>query len=253
MKTNFLIICFLLIFSLSHTTSQNLSDSTSSKLQASKFHFSFFSGFSIFGPKKDIESNMLASGYGDQSSANLFGNGEDHPNTDRFPIFDFEASLFLNRNRGISLNTGLANNIEVQGYDDKGIGNYLFLKSEIWSISLNYLFQSKNNKHNFSFGPSYIIHSVESKSSNPFSDKNKKLGIYAGYSYSLVQKKHFILNFKTNFRWATHSEIGPYITEYQMGLINPVPETITSIFKETKVSLAIINIGIAIGFKIGKQ
>lgn len=209
------------------------------RIKPGNFNLSFYTGISFLGPQSDMEANMLSSGYGDTSEAGWFGGAKDHPFTERYPNFDIEASYYYTATNGISVNGGLISNIEVDGFQAKeGLGNYLILKSELWQFSLCYSFRTRDAKQNFFIGPAYFIHVVKDNSSvsTPDPIKNKKVGIYMGYSYHIIQKKHWSLALKGSFKWAPDSEIGPY-----------------GVYKKTKVNLATLNFGLSIGLRTARK
>jgi len=257
MKTIIFISVLIIIGLVKQLSAQQTSDYNSEIINNSgKLKLSFFTGISFLGPKDDIESVMSSSGLGDTSPAGWFGGAKTHPNTINFPVFDVEASYYLAQKSGISLNFGSINNIEVKGYDGIGLGNYIFIKSELWSFSLNYLYRSKNEKHSLYLGPSYFIHNVKDFGSSITKTpdrRNKKFGVYIGYSLQILQKKHFFIMFKTSFRWAPKSEIGPFVAQNTLGIATQNPETYTSTFPETKVRLTTLNAGLCFGLKIGKN
>lgn len=245
-------IFFLVQLADAQQTADNNSDQ---KHNSKEFNLSVFVGFSFMGPHNDMESNMSASGLGQTSPAGWFGDAKAHPFTRKYPIADIEATYYFSRNMGISLNGGIANNIEVFGYENIGIGNYMILKSEIGSVSVNYSYRFRDNRNSFFIGPSYFSHQVkeDNGSQNPPQNKNIKLGANIGYSLQIVQKKHWFMAFRATYMWAPKSEIGPFVAEHQLGLANPTPETYTSVFKPTKVSLACLNVGLCIGLRIAKE
>lgn len=222
--------------------------------KSGEFNLCLFAGFSFLGPHNDMETNMSASDLGQISPAGWFGDAKAHPFTRKYPIAHIEATYYFSGKMGVSVNGGIANNIEVFGYQDIGIGNYMILKSEIWSVSINYTYRFRDNRNSFFIGPTYFIHHVkkDTGSENPPQNKNTKLGANIGYSLQIVQKKHWFMAVRATYMWAPKSEIGPFVAEHQLGLANPTPETYTSVFKPTKVSLACLNFGLCIGLKMTK-
>lgn len=237
-----------------YTNAQNTSENNSGiSSNLRELNLSIFTGFSLLGPKDDIESNMLFSGLGDTS--NFGGSSSSHPVTYKSPIFDIEASYNLSQKSGISLNFGLINSIRTHGYETIGVGNFLFLKSEIWSFSLNYAYRSKNNKQNIFIGPSYFIYSVKDVSHGTNSPNNisGKLGAYVGYSLKVLMEKKWFIALKTNYRWAPKSETGSFIAEHRTwDSLTGNSTTHTSEFPSVKVKLASLNIGLCVGIRIDK-
>lgn len=219
--------------------------------KSGEFNLSVSAGFSFLGPESDMESNMSSSGLGQTLPAGWFGDAKAHPFTRKYPIADIEATYYFTRDMGISLNGGIVNNIEVFGYQDIGIGNFMILKSEIRSVSINYTYRFRDNRNSFFIGPTYFIHRVkkDTGSENPPQNKNTKLGANIGYSLQIVQKKHWFMVFRATYMWAPKSGIGPFVAEHQLGFATPNPETYTSVFKPTKVSLACLNVGLCIGWR----
>jgi len=256
MRAKFFFLISLSIFLVKLVIAQSISDTgprTSNNLK--EFNFSFFTGVSFLGSKDDMESNMSASGLGQTSPAGWFGDAKAHPFTRSYPIAEIEATYYFTKTMGISLNGGIENNIEVLGYQDIGIGNYLILKSEIWSVSLNYSYRFKDNRNSFFIGPSYIVHNVKNDngSQNSPQNKNTKLGANIGYSHQILQKKHWFMALKANYCWAPKSEIGPFVAEHQLGIATSNPETYNSVFNPTKVSIACLNFGLCIGLRIAAE
>ena len=248
-------VLFILFF-VKHATAQELASPDSTiRPPTREFHISVFTGFSFLGPKNDMESAMTSSGLDDTRPGGWFGGPTAHPFTRKYPIVDIEATYYRWKNAGISLNAGLSNNIEVLGYEGVGTGNFMFLKSELWSIALNYAYSSKDKIHTLFIGPSLFIHYVEdvSKGIKSPENLNKKLGFYIGYSLRLLQKKHWLVNFKTNYRAAPASEIGPFIAQHELGIGTPNPDTYTSEFSPTKVNIGCINVGLSFGLRSRKE
>lgn len=256
MKPNLYLLIFLSVFLVRVVIAQPGSDAgTRISNNSKEFNLSFYAGGSFLGARNDMESNMSASGLGQTSPAGWFGGAKTHPFTRSYPIANIEATYYFTGATGISLNGGIINNIEVLGYQDIGIGNYMILKSEIWSVSLDYSYRFKDNRNSFFIGPSYIVHHVKHDNGSPNAPQNKniKLGANIGYSIQVVQKKHWFMAFKAIYNWAPKSEIGPFVAEHQLGIGTSSPETYTSVFNRTKVSLACLNIGLCIGLRIAAE
>ncbi len=253
------IYMLFIIFLFQQINAQKTSDNSLGTTSNSReFQLSVFTGSSFLGPKSDIESNMTSSGFGDRSSRWLGLGGKNYPYTEKHPIFDIEASYYLAQKSGISLNFGLISNIEVKGYDrEVGIGNRLFLKSQIWTVSLNYVYRSKNRRHSIFIGPSLFIHSVKDLSISRYQkspkNSNLKLGAYLGYSLQILQKKHWFLALKTNYRWAPKSQIGPFVAIHKLGLATANPTIHSSEFYRTTVNLSCLNVGLHVGVRIYKD
>jgi len=233
-------LAILIVVLAKQLSAQQISGiSSDEKIKPDKFNLSFFTGLSFMGPKDDMEAGMKSSGLDYTSPAGWFGGAKDNPFTERYPIFDVEAAYYFTATNGFSINGGLINNIEVDGYQPNGIfGNYVILKSELWQFAFCYTFRIEDLKNNFFIGPTYIIHVVKDNSSvsTPSPTKNRKLGIYLGYSYQVMQKKHWFLALKGSFKLAPESEIGPY-----------------GVYKKTKVNLAILNFGLSIGMRTASK
>lgn len=232
---------------LQYTIAQDTIISSPDEIRNGKeFRFSIFIGWPVGTAKTDIEDAMIASGFDDNSPASWFGSGSYHPYTNNYPIFDIELTYFLDENNGISLNVGISDNIEVYGYNEEA--SFLFIKSELWSGSLNYAYRSKNNRHTGYIGPTLIFHNAKRTSSQSNNDFNAydatKFGLYTGYTFNFLQKRVFFLAFKLNVRWAGKTNIGPYYAGYGDRLAE---------FPETSVSLTTLNIGLSIGFRNGKK
>lgn len=242
MKLRMLIQIIFIVIIFKHANAQKTSDNSADiNSNPRKFNLSVFIGFSMGGPKKDMEKNMSLSGLGDPA---LGFWTIDYPSTNKMPVADIEATYYLTKNKGISLNIGGVNSIRVMGHQSNGSGNatQMFLDSKIFSISLNYSYRSMNKKHNFFIGPSYIVHRVTNDIYNAQSTtiKNKKLGAYIGHSFQFLQKKHWFIALKTNFRWAPKSKIGPFTVQSGSSV---------SVFLPTQVNLACLNIGLCIGIR----
>lgn len=256
MRTKIFFLIYLSVFLGKLVIAQSVSDTEPRIINNTKeFNFSIFTGFSFLGPKNDMESNMSDSGLGQTRPAGWLGDAKYHPFTRSYPIANIEAIYYFTGTAGISVNSGISNNIEVVGYQDIGIGNYLFLKSEIWSVSLNYTYRSMDKRHNIFIGPSYFIHRVKDTSAGSKSpdNKNMKFGAYIGYSLQIIQKRNWFMAFRANYQWAPKSEIGPFIAEHQLGIATSNPETYTSIFTPAKVSLTGLNVGLCIGLRMAAE
>lgn len=214
-------------------------------IDSKEFRFSIFLGWPIGAAKYDIEEAMISSGFNKHSPSNMFGSGNNHPFTRNYPVFDIELTYFINQHSGVSLNGGIADNIEVFGYHNEA--SYLFIKSELWSGSLNYVYRSKNNRHAGFIGPIIVFYNASRSSSgsdDAFSSYDvNKFGVYTGYTYNFLQKRVFLMAFKLNVRWAGNAEIGPFYEGYGDRMYElPV----------TSVSLTTVNIGLSFGFRNGK-
>jgi len=89
-----------IVFLLQQVNAQNTSiDSSDANSNSKEFNLSVFTGWSLGGPKNDMESNMSSSGLGDTS--HFLGSSKEHPNTIKHPIFDIEASYYLTQQKGI--------------------------------------------------------------------------------------------------------------------------------------------------------
>ncbi|MEH0157426.1 hypothetical protein V6R21_25155 [Limibacter armeniacum] len=80
-----------------------------------EFYLSVSGGISMFGTKRDLETNMDRSGYGD-SQGSFFGTIQ-YPVSERKPVYNFELTYLFNVTHGISANYGIAENLDVTGYD----------------------------------------------------------------------------------------------------------------------------------------
>ncbi len=252
MKLRVFICTFCFVFYFGQIFAQEFSDNKpETKSGIKELNLSVFSGITFLGPKNDLENQMKASGLGD--AMHVLGT-TNHPFSRNHFIFDVEASGYLTDRSGISLNFGLANNVQVHGYQEIGIGNILTLNSKTYSISACYIYRPQNKRHHFFIGPSLLIHSIygEGAGLQSPSSKDVKLGIYTGYSYNIIERKYWFATFKFNYRWAPKSTVGSFVVEQHLGLDPLNPVTFRSEFLPTKVSLENIDIGISIGFKINK-
>ena len=218
-------------------------------------NLSLFLAYSFGGPKSDMEYAMKSVGLDDYGSMGFFSSSTSHPNTTRCPAFDIEATYFLSKKNGISLNGGLADCIEVDGLGILFIENHgqdkytLQLKSKIWSVSLNYVYSSMNKRHYLFIGPLFLIHNVKGEMVDDIipANNSEKLGLHLGYSFQVIQKKKWFLMLKTNYRWSTKTEVGPYI--YYNDVYEPYTLTL---FPKTVVNLSSLNIGLSFGIRIDK-
>ncbi|SIT77904.1 hypothetical protein SAMN05444128_0557 [Pontibacter indicus] len=224
--------------------------------QGRRLYLSVTGGLGFMGPLSDIEDQMKASGLGDTQTGGFFSSGStEHPNSSKIPIIHLTANYWLKGRQGISLEAGLLDYIEVNGYDDIGIGNYIFLRSAIWSASLNYTFGSQNRKRYLSVGPALLLHHVKDDASGSLTDAqtNWLVGLNTSYTAHLIDRPGWFLALKANGRLAPKSEIGPFVAEHQTGIINPQPENQRSEFAQTKVRITGFSVGLTAGLKLGAK
>ncbi|MFD3002739.1 hypothetical protein ACFS7Z_20375 [Pontibacter toksunensis] len=222
--------------------------------ESGEFNLSMTLGIGLFGPKEDIEDQMKASGFGDTRGPGWFSDeATQYPKAYNILIANIGATYYFKRTRGVSLVVGLTDNVQVDGYDEIGIGNRLHLKSEIWVASLNYVFRSSDKKHQLNIGPALFLHRVRDNAERPTSQKNNnvKPGLYAGYTLHVIHKEDWYLALNLNGRWATESAIGPFIIVHETGILLPEPEVQRSEFQPTKVQLTGLSLGLALGFRMG--
>jgi len=226
-----------------------------------KWSLSLFTGFSALGPARDIKDQMILSGLGDDipSYDGWFGQvpAKKYPKVNAGLVWNLEAGYTLSKKTGLQLTVGNTYHSAVEGYDNIGNGNHLRIKSNIWSAAFNYVWRIRNGKDDVTIGPvfasykakaddhtDYAIDSGTSSSTSAF-----KAGFNIGYSFSLVQKKSWFLALKANYTWLPETEIGPFTQEHQLGILLEHPETYTSTFDKTTVSLSSLNFGISTGWR----
>lgn len=217
--------------------------------QFSEFNLSTSVGFSLSGPLNNIKSTMISSGFDDTSQSFLGNKLIKHPHSRRYFIYDIEGTYYFKEQMGISINVGRADKVEVDGYKGSDpypqlIGSYMFLESEIKSLSLNYAFRSKNKLHSVFIGPSYIIHHMKNTGRVGFDspeNDNRKVGAYIGYSFQIVRWDFWTIALKANYRWAPKSQIGPFIASDN------------SEFPATKVNISCLNVGFGVMFRIQNE
>jgi hypothetical protein len=226
------------------------------KIFKREFNFSISTGPKLFGARQSFEKGMDEAGFGDGVQGFTFSKRTyEFPYSNRYPNLDLEATCFFKENKGISLNLGLAEFIGVNGRDDfnaQGMNatNSLSLLSMIYSASLNYVYRPENKRHNWFVGPSFILHNVSDRGARDnHSQMNKKLGLFTGYSYQIIQRKHVFWSLKTNIRWATKSSVGPFYAHVAPAAqYEDEPQYFTSEFTAT-VNLITMNVGLALGFR----
>ncbi|MBD0288430.1 MAG: hypothetical protein ICV79_23830, partial [Flavisolibacter sp.] len=115
--------------------------------------FSVKPAYSFTRVIKEIKENMIESGFDDTSPPGWFSDKSiAHPKTFRLGVgFLAELELLTQKRLSYSIAGGLSDWGEVDGYDNIGIGNYLFLKYSTWIITpgLTYHYAS----HRATFGP----------------------------------------------------------------------------------------------------
>lgn len=218
-----------------------------------KFHIALYTGIGVAGPTKDLMEHMKDSGFGDSSYGGWFSDGQEYPEKMRIPVLRLEAAYFINEKRSFSLNLGFADVTEVSGFDSRGIGNYLTLRSRLHQVAANYIISLKERRHNLSLGPVFFLHEVED--THPYSNHEKYRniipGLNAGYSLQLVQRKSWFLALNTTARWAPKSRIGPFVVEHEGG--TPLPDMQRSEFSATKVTLSGLDVGVAAGLNFNRK
>ncbi|PKV75205.1 hypothetical protein [Pontibacter ramchanderi] len=223
--------------------------------QVKRLYLSATGGVGLMGPQSNMEDQMRASGLGDTQSGGWFSSGNTaHPNSSKIPTLHLTGNYWLKGRQGTSLEIGLVDYIEVNGYDNIGIGNYISLRSAIWSASLNYMLGSKNRNGYLSVGPALLLHHVKDDASSNSTDAQTKwlAGFNASYTLHLIDKSSWFMAFKVNGRIAPKSETGPFVAEHQLGIGLPEPENYRSEFRQTKVQISGFNVGLTAGLKLGK-
>jgi hypothetical protein len=241
-------LCILICLAAFGLQAQELDEN-----QVKRLYLSVTGGLGFMGPQSDIEDQMRASGLGDTQTGGFFSSGStEHPNSSKIPTIGFTANYWMKGRQGVSLEAGLVDYIEVNGYDDIGIGNYIFLRSAIWSTSLNYMLGSQNRKRYLSVGPALMLHHIKDDAAGSMTDAqtNWLVGFNASYTAHLIDKPHWFIALKANGRIAPKSEIGPFVAEHQTGIINPQPDNQRSEFGQTKVQISGFNIGLTAGLKL---
>lgn len=223
-----------------------------------KWSLSLFAGTSLMGPGRGIKEQMIASGLGDAHPPINDPWGyvplEDYPRKSIGLVWNIAAGYAISKKSGLQLTAGTNYHSSIQGYDRIGHGNYLRILCDMWSAAFNYEWRLRNGKDGITIGPVMAGYKVSAESTatymNPVSGTSAlKAGFNIGYSFSLVQKKSWFLAMKANYTWLPDTEIGPYTEEHILGSWTENPETYTSTFNKTKVSLSTINFGISTGFK----
>ena len=206
-----------------------------------KFYVSVFFGGSSGRAQNEIEAKMITNGFGETSPSWIFFEAIDHPVTYKSLIYDFEVAYYLTNNTGISLNIAEADNISIDGYKK---GNYLFLRSDIWSISSSYIINTNNQKLNFFIGPCLIFHNMKQDIDGYYVQKKNIIpALYLGGSMHIVQTKYWFLALKLNYRWTPNLEIGPF----KVGSGTNISE-----FERTKINISCFDFGLSTGIRLGK-
>ncbi len=212
-----------------------------------ELNLSIFLGLSVSPLPSDFEKELKNSGLGDTHPIYNDSGSPKTPYTEESLVTDLEANYFFNETTGLSCNFALFEKVTAKGFEDIGNGNLMTIHSEVWSISMSYSRRSKNRRHFMNLGPSFIWHSY--KGPNLSETFDKKIGMYMGYSYHIVQQKNWFLSVKINYRLAPKSAIGPFIMEHTTINESDEIDTHTSTFPITDVNISTLNIGGAIGVK----
>jgi len=234
------IICVIFILCMVDCVySQNTSINLDLKNDETSFAVSFFGGVSLLGPREDLKSNLTKSGFNDTSSG-MFG-VSNHPRADMLPIYRVEGTYYYSVKSGISFHWGLSDDLDVFGFKEPVF--HTIFNSKIQEIGIKYVFRLKESRSDVFVGPVYLTHSLDGFSSMVKSSeiKNEKLGVYVGYNYYWLNKKHFFIAIRGDFRWAPSIEI------------ESIPITYFDISSEilsTKVNLSTFNIGLSFGIRI---
>ncbi|WP_167618539.1 hypothetical protein [Maribellus sediminis] len=221
-------------------------DTTVNKIKA---EFSFFAGITIFGTKSKIRSSMIDYGFDDRSSGGWFSGPHNHPQVTGAPSIDLELTIFLKNRSGITLTAALSEYSEISGYNNN-VG-HLSITSRVVSWSLGYTYKSSDLRNQFTVAPALMSHKIAGpvKIEGSEEEIKYKIGLYACWTYKLVNKRHWFLNFKTTARWAPSTTVGPYTKEITNAWTDGENVIETYTFEATKVNVIIINAGLAIGWQ----
>lgn len=221
-----------------------------------EFNISFFTGFYFFGPAADIKNRMEDVGLDDISygTFSLFGipskDRLEYPLTRKIPIFSIDGTYFIDKRKGVSINAGIIDNVDVTGLE--GL-TYMDLRSLIGMIGVSFTQRLKNIQTKYFLGPCILWHHVTDNSlysvSPDRSIKNIRPGLKLGGSHEVFNKGKFFMRIQIAYRWSPKSQIGPYVVEDEIGILSSNPETLTITFPRTEVSLQGINLGVSLGFR----
>ncbi len=251
MKTITLIQTVILIMIVSLAKGQNPPENTSTKKTwRGDFQVSVNGGLSFGGTKKDIMSNMSASGFNDPGYRNYFSTKKKpYPYASIWPVFGMGATFYFNRIFGISINTNKIEQVWVDGHDDIGFGNSLTIDSKTKSTSISLALRTLNRSHILTIGPSWITH-IESEGSAYYTEemRSSMWGFSVGYTYLIHRFKHLFMGLKIRYCWASDFWSGPYEKFHWVGA-----EKYTSVYKQVKVNPSCLNIGISLGLSTYKM
>jgi|GEM_PF-5372443 len=231
------IICCLLFFTrLSDAQDMKsllLKDSASFELENPKYISVFFLlGHNYSGFRSSLKTGMERSGF-NRIQYTSFGNERV-----RYPVVQERLEMGIGIAAGLSSRSGISAKIELKdwikvfGYNIND-GEFA-VESQLRTVSLNYIYRFKGNKHEVTLGPTLFNHFV--KASNNQKNEEYGLGFEITHIYKINNfRKPWELGFKTEFCWIPEQEIGPFDTD------------LNDIFRAPNVKPPLLSIGILLG------
>jgi len=203
---------------------------------------SIFVGAPFFGPKKSLVDLMNRNDFNGFTPISVFQT-QKYPVTSRLPTFGIALTFYKNNNKGYFIEYKYSN-LEIVGVNNL-LHESIQLNSIVNSLSLLYNFHFKDKRINLRVGPDLLHHKTRLFEDFAFpyekeivSEESKfNVGLKLGGSAKLLNKKHFFMDFKTDYTLAVPIKIDPF--RASLGTVIP----------KSSLSLNTLDIGLSFGYR----
>lgn len=238
-------------------------------LMAQKNYISIESGFAFGGSTHKIQSQMNASGFGDDivhgsgiigglisDFFSAFGINVNTSSIEQYPhITSKEAPLWIRYGRELKnkkimeISYGNMHNGTISGFDLTSAtqnndydGNHLQYTIDLTAITAHYIFSTKNNSAGIGFGPALVFNALTTKANYSTDKKNIfQPGVSATANWRFINKKVFFMSLRGDAIMLAPATIDAITLTSTKGY--------NSTFNTTKANSFIGDLTISAGFK----